>query len=139
MASLSGMFTSSHGKLIRLFGGNVLGGGSDGGQILVLRHRGAKSGKSRETPLQHHPHQGMYAVVASNGGDDHHPGWYHNLLANPDTTVFIAGNDIPVKARVATGDERDAVWSKFTDHDERFGAYVHKTAREIPVVLLDPS
>lgn len=139
MASLAGMFTATHGKLIRLLGGNALGGGSEGGKVLVLRHEGAKTGKVRETPLQHHPHQGMYAVAASNGGDDKHPGWYHNLLAHPDTTVYVAGQDIPVRARVANAEERTAVWSQFTSHDKRFGAYAERTTREIPVVLLDPS
>ena len=118
-------------------GGRFFGGG-DEGSVLVLTHRGAKSGKVRDTPLMFLREESDYLILASAGGDVHNPGWYHNLLANPDTTINVSGEAIQVTARDA-GPQRDELWAKVVATEPRFGNYESKTERVIPVVILEPS
>lgn len=129
-------FTGMHAKLYKLTGGKFFGGG-DEGSVLVLTHQGAKSGKVRDTPLMHFRDGDDYLIVASAGGDPRHPGWYHNLMANPDTTINLNGQTIPVRARDA-GADRERLWEKIVAAEARFGSYETKTDRVIPVVVLEP-
>ena len=128
-------FTGLHAKLYKLTGGRFFGGGAKG-RVLVLTHKGAKTGKVRETPLMYLPQDDGYIIVASAGGDSRHPGWYHNLMANPETSININGASIAVKARDA-GDQRDELWTKVKEWDPRFGSYESRTDRVIPVVVLE--
>src|SRR3712207_6091251 len=74
--------------------------------MLLLDHVGAKSGKKRTTPLLYIRDGDDLVIVASKGGHPKHPGWYHNLRANPDTVVQVGSERRPVRARVATAAER---------------------------------
>ncbi|GMU79473.1 MAG: hypothetical protein AMXMBFR46_22640 [Acidimicrobiia bacterium] len=77
-------------------------------------------------------------VAASNGGHDHHPAWYLNLLADPDATVTDGRRTVPVRARVAEGAERDEQYQRFVDYLGVYADYARATTREIPVVFLEP-
>src|SRR3712207_4904536 len=79
---------------------------SPGQPILLLISRGARSGKPRTTPLLYLPDRERLIVVASAGGRPHNPGWYHNLRANPEVTVFVAGRAGRYVAHEADGEER---------------------------------
>ncbi len=106
---------------------------------LLLRHVGRKSGKRFETPLLYLGDGRDLVVVASQGGLPKNPQWYANLLAHPDTTVSLKGErDRPVRARVATLDERAALWPRLVDLYADFAKYQKWTDREIPVVVLEP-
>jgi deazaflavin-dependent oxidoreductase (nitroreductase family) len=119
-------------------------GGTDGGSVagkpaVVLTCRGARSGKIRKTPVMRVEHGGVYAVIASYRGRDSHPSWYHNLLAHPDTEL----QDGPVRhamvAREAVGAERAVWWQRAVAVWPDYDAYQGKTARLIPVMLLEPA
>ena len=85
------------------------------------------------------PHGDAYAVIASKGGDPKHPGWYHNLVANPDVEVQVGRKRIPVRARVAEGDERAKLWARADEINKGgYTSYQEKTDRVIPVVVLEP-
>ena len=127
--------TGLHAKLFKLTGGRFFGGGTDDGSVLVLTHKGAKSGKVRHTPLAFFHHGDDYLIAASAGGGDKSPGWYFNLMANPATVVNINGDEIAVTARDAAG-ERDALWDQIVAAEPRFGRYESSTDRTIPVVVL---
>jgi len=129
-------FTGMHARLYKLTGGRFVGGG-DKGSVLVLAHQGAKSGKVRDTPLMYFRDGDNYLIVASAGGDSRNPGWYHNLMAHPDTTVNVNGDTVPVHAHDA-GSDRDRLWQKVIAAKAQFGAYESKTDRMIPVVVLEP-
>lgn len=120
-----------HAKLCKLPGGRFLGGD---GSVLVLTHQGAKSGKMRDTPLLFLREGSDYLIIAAAGGDERNPGWYHNLLANPDTTINVGGETVAVTARDA-GAQRDDLWKKVVTAEPRFGNYESKTDRVIPVVV----
>jgi F420H(2)-dependent quinone reductase len=126
------LVTGLHAKMIKLTRGKLLAGSA-----AVLAHKGAKSGKVRETPVMCFRDGDRYMIVASAGGAVHHPGWYHNLMANPETTIYVDGKTIPVTARDA-GEARDELWQTVVAEDHRFAAYVDKTDRVIPIVILEP-
>jgi deazaflavin-dependent oxidoreductase (nitroreductase family) len=111
-----------------------------GQPILLLHTRGAKSGQSRTTPLLYTPNDGGFIVVASKAGAAHHPGWYHNLRANPDAvTVELEGRQIAVRPRVVEEPERSQFWQRVNDNYNGYGAYEQRAGgRIIPVVLLQP-
>lgn len=129
------LFTTLHARLVKATG--KLGGGAEDGSVLALDHVGAKSGKARQTPLAFINHDGGYAVVASMGGAPTNPAWYHNLKANPDTTVTIARRQVRVRARELHGDERSEVWQRFVGLGARWEAYEAKTERVLPVIALE--
>jgi deazaflavin-dependent oxidoreductase (nitroreductase family) len=109
------------------------------GKMALLDHVGAKSGKLRTAPLLYFADGDDVVLVASKGGFPKHPAWYHNLVANPDTTVQIGGERRPVHARVATTEERERLWPEAV---RMYGGYEDYAARskgrEIPLVILEP-
>jgi deazaflavin-dependent oxidoreductase (nitroreductase family) len=117
-----------------------VGGFFEGKTLLLLHHRGAKSGIERVNPLasQEQP-DGSLAVFASKGGAPTNPDWYYNLLANPDTTVEVGTETFPVRARVAEGEERRRIYDEQKRAWPTFGEYEEQTKgiREIPVIVLE--
>lgn len=109
-----------------------------GRPCVILTSVGAKTGKLRKTALMRVEHEGVYAVVASLGGDPTHPVWYHNLKANPHVEL----QDLAVKrdylAREVTGDERALWWERAVETWPDYARYQKKTDRVIPVFVLDP-
>jgi F420H(2)-dependent quinone reductase len=106
--------------------------------MLLLDHVGARSGTKRTTPLVYVDDSPDVVLVASKGGHPRNPAWYHNLRANPDTTVQIGGARRPVHARVATAQERKRLWPKAVDTYPGYRGYQERTDREIPLVILEP-
>ena len=117
----------------------VVGGMFEGATLLLLHHTGAKSGTERVNPLVYLRDGDTYVIFASKAGAPNSPDWYHNLRANPDTTIEVGSQSIPVKARVAEGDERERLWSAQKEVAPQFAEYESKTDRVIPVVVLEPT
>ena len=129
----------AHARIYKATNGRVGGGRAFGlPSLLLLTHVGARSGKVRTTPLAYMPDGESMLIVASKGGYEKNPGWYHNLRTHPDTEVQIGSTRIPVHARVATADEREALWPKAAAHNPHWERYRHRTEREIPFVILEP-
>ena len=105
--------------------------------MLLLDHVGAKSGVKRTTPLAYIPNGENVVVVASKGGHPSNPAWFHNLAANPDTTIQVGSEHRQVHARVATAEERKDLWPKAVSFYKPYGSYQEKTDREIPLVILE--
>ncbi|MCL2731253.1 MAG: nitroreductase family deazaflavin-dependent oxidoreductase [Actinomycetia bacterium] len=117
-----------------------VGGNFEGANLLLLHHTGARSGTERVSPLAYQQVGNGYAIFASKAGAPVHPAWYHNLVANPETTIEVGGSKIKVRARVADDAERDPIWEKQKVNAPQFAGYEEKAAgvRKIPVVVLDP-
>jgi len=79
-----------------------------------------------------------YVVVTSNGGQDRHPGWYLNLVAEPRTRIRVSGRATATRARAAAGEERAQLWERVVAGSPGYGCYQEGTTREIPVVVLEP-
>ena len=105
--------------------------------MALLHTRGAKTGRERVNPVVYQPVGDAIAVFASKGGADTNPDWFHNILANPRFTVEVGTDTYEVQARVAEGDERDPIWERQKQLMPGFAEYEQKTAREIPVVVLE--
>jgi len=69
---------------------------------------------------------------------DHHPLWYRNLVANPEVEVQIGTRVQPGRARTASDAEKVALWPKLVAMYPDYAAYQARTARSIPVVIIDP-
>jgi deazaflavin-dependent oxidoreductase (nitroreductase family) len=109
----------------------------EGRPLLLLHHKGAKSGTDRVNPLVFLPVDDAFAVFGSKAGADTNPAWYHNLQAHPDTTIEVGTETIPVHARVAEGDERTKIWEEQKRENSNFAEYEKLTTRPIPVVILE--
>jgi deazaflavin-dependent oxidoreductase (nitroreductase family) len=107
-----------------------------GTTILLLTAQGRRSGESRTTPLIHRTDGDRWVVVASKGGAPENPSWFENLKANPDVAIQVKGEEVPVQATTAEGDERARLWSLMTEVWPAYDDYQAKTDREIPVVVL---
>jgi deazaflavin-dependent oxidoreductase (nitroreductase family) len=106
--------------------------------MLLLDHTGAKSGTKRTSPLVYGRDGDDLILVASKGGNPKNPAWYHNLRANPDTTVQVGSERRPVHARVAAPEERKRLWNKMVGVYGGYADYQKRTKREIPLVVLEP-
>lgn len=133
------LMNRAHRLLLKLSGGRF-GWVANGMPMLELTTIGRKSGDRRSTmlssPMRMH---GSYIVVASRGGDDTHPAWYLNLVADPHVEVVLQGEPArPFTARVATATEREHLWPQITSKHPNYAGYQKRTDREIPLVFLDP-
>ena len=109
------------------------------GKMCLLDHVGAKSGVERTAPLLYVRDGESVVLVASKGGYPKHPAWFHNLKANPETTVQVGGDRIPVRARVASPEERERLWPMAEKAWHGYRTYQQRSqGREIPLVVLEP-
>jgi deazaflavin-dependent oxidoreductase (nitroreductase family) len=128
-----------HRGVLKISGGR-LGWETSRMPVLELTTTGRKTGQARSVMLTSPLREGTtIVVVASRGGEDHHPGWFLNLQDNPDVEVAMRGaSKERMRARVATPDERAELWPRVTADHKNYAAYQTKTDREIPLVLLEP-
>ena len=119
--------------------GGKVGGTFEGFPLVLLHHTGAKSGTERVNPLAYQRlSDDSVAIFASKGGAPTHPDWFHNLVANPNTSIEIGTERYDVTARVAPADERERIWEAQKKAFPNFAEYETTTGgREIPVVVLD--
>jgi deazaflavin-dependent oxidoreductase (nitroreductase family) len=104
---------------------------------LVLITTGARSGMQRRTPLIFFPDGSRLVLVASNFGRPHHPGWYYNVLANPQVHVNIYGHTFSCRAREASGIEYLELWERAVRYYPGFATYARRAGRTVPIVVLD--
>jgi deazaflavin-dependent oxidoreductase (nitroreductase family) len=107
-------------------------------RIALVDHKGARTGAQRTSPLMYQEEGSAIAVMASKAGQPTHPAWFHNLKANPITTVQIGPELRRVHARVAGAEERDRLWRRFVSIYPGSEAYQRNAGdRQIPIVILD--
>ena len=131
------MVWSVHRALYRLSGGRI-GGRMMGMPVLLLTTTGRRSGEARTSPLMYFPEGEACVVIASNAGEPKHPAWWLNLQKNPRATIQRGGQETPVTAREADGEERARLWQKLVQMEPSYDVYRERTTRRIPVVILDP-
>jgi deazaflavin-dependent oxidoreductase (nitroreductase family) len=106
--------------------------------LVLVHHKGAKTGTPRINPLAYRRDGSNYVIFASYAGAPESPDWFHNLVANPETEIETGTAILPVKVRVAEGEERERLWEAQKAEYPLFAEYEEKTDREIPVVVLEP-
>jgi deazaflavin-dependent oxidoreductase (nitroreductase family) len=143
-AAVSRYIGKAHTWIYRRTGGRVggnlrLGAGfRKPAPTLLLEHRGRKSGKTFVSPLLYITDNSNVIIVASALGRTENPQWYRNLLAHPDVHIEIGPDRLPVTAVVASAAERVRLWPRLVDAYADFDSYQNSTAREIPVIILQP-
>jgi deazaflavin-dependent oxidoreductase (nitroreductase family) len=114
------------------------GGDLRGRAVIVLTSVGAVTGKLRKTALMRVEHDGLYAVVASQGGAPKHPVWYYNLHKNPEVELQDGATKRDYTAREATGAEKALWWERAVQAWPDYANYQARTERQIPVFVLEP-
>jgi deazaflavin-dependent oxidoreductase (nitroreductase family) len=117
--------------------GGVVGGPFEGAPMVLVTHRGARSGTERTTPLVYLANGDDVVIFASKAGAPTNPDWFHNLVANPDATIEVGTDTLAVRARVAEGAERDELFERQKVASPQFAEYEKATDRVIPVVVLE--
>jgi deazaflavin-dependent oxidoreductase (nitroreductase family) len=127
-------------RLVLSATGGRLGWSASGMPVLELTTTGRRSGQPRTTMLTSPYQEGStIVIVASRGGDDHHPAWYLNRRDKPEVTVSVGGKPAqPMRAEIAGPEERARLWPLVTADHRNYAGYQRKTTREIPLVLLHP-
>jgi deazaflavin-dependent oxidoreductase (nitroreductase family) len=138
MVEHANLYLASGGTDGHLFKRTVPGLGEITAPALLLTATGRKSGDKFIFPLFYGTDGGSYFVIASKGGAPQHPGWYRNILANPDVEVQVGTKKVKARARTAEGEERLRLWKKALEFWPPYADYQLKTERQIPVVVLDP-
>jgi deazaflavin-dependent oxidoreductase (nitroreductase family) len=107
--------------------------------VLFLTHTGARSGRRSRTPLVYFTDGEDAIVIASNYGRAKNPAWYHNVKANPEVGVGVAGRECRYRAEVVTDDERERLWPLAVQFTEVYADYVRRAeGRTIQLVRLSP-
>lgn len=113
--------------------------GPIGAPVLLLESTGRKSGQTRMNPLLFARDGDSVIVVGSNFGQDHHPAWTGNLLADPQAVAVVRGQRIPVVATLLEGEEAEAAYRKMVEIADTYSAYRGRTDRQIRVFRLTPT
>lgn len=122
-------FRANHGRV---------GGPFEGARLLLLTTTGARTGTRRTVPLGYLPDGERTLVIASAAGAPSHPGWYHNIRAEPRVTVEEGHFTYTADAVVLEGEERDRLFARAVEADPGWAAYQAKTSRILPVIALTP-
>jgi deazaflavin-dependent oxidoreductase (nitroreductase family) len=116
------------------------GGTLEDKPVVILTTIGAKTGSVRKNPIMRVERGGTYVAVASDGGATKHPGWYRNLLADPEVRLQDAETVHRLRAREVFGEEKARWWLVAEQHWPHFPEYRSLAAgREIPIMLLEPT
>ncbi|HEV7624707.1 MAG TPA: nitroreductase/quinone reductase family protein [Amnibacterium sp.] len=109
-----------------------------GRNLVLIHHIGAKTGTERIAPARAiRDGRDSWLVAASKGGAPDNPGWYYNLIANPDVRIDTPDDGtVAVHAEVLRGTERDEAWERFKEAAPGFRDYETRTSRTIPVLVL---
>ena len=114
-----------------------VGGQMENMPVILLTMTGAKSGRTITKPLVYTTDGERIVVIASFAGAPHHPGWYHNLVANPEVTLEIGTERFRARAEVTSGEERQRLFDAQAAQMPIFHDYQKKTSRQIPVVVFN--
>ena len=134
-------FWHVHRALCRLSGGRFLWttASKRGWGALRLTTIGRRSGRERNVIIGYIEDGPNLVALAMNGWDEGHPAWWLNLEAHPDTVVRLAHQQPrPVRARRATGEERDRLWQRWAEIDVGLDDYAAMRSVETPVIVLEP-
>jgi deazaflavin-dependent oxidoreductase (nitroreductase family) len=137
-AAVSRRVATVHTALVRRTGGRM-GSRFRGGDVVLLTHRGRRSGRTFTTPLLYVRDGDDLVVAASNGGIDQEPQWWLNLQSDPSGEVEVAGLRRPVTATAVAEEDRGRLWAALMARCPTYDAYQAKVSRRIALVRLTPA
>ncbi|MCB2064542.1 MAG: nitroreductase family deazaflavin-dependent oxidoreductase [Novosphingobium sp.] len=131
------LMSRTHTLLNRITGGRVANT-FGGDEVCFVKMTGAKSGRKITMPLMYVPHGETVLLVASQGGAPRNPVWYYNIAKNPDIEVRHRGKTMKLRARLATPEEKPALWPVCDAAYAPFADYRARTDRDIPIFVCEP-
>lgn len=114
----------------------IVKGPFEGSDMLLLTTTGAKSGNQHTTPLVYTKDGDNLVIIASKGGADTHPHWYHNIVANPEVEVEVGDQKFSAKAEITDEETRNRLYAAQAEKYPNFLDYQKNTSRKIPVIVL---
>ena len=127
-----------HRSLLSVSGGRI-GATAKGMHVVQLHTTGRTSGQRRSVMLTCPIYEtDRVVIIASKGGDDRHPDWYRNLVAQPDVELTDGGTTRPMRARTASPAEKAEMWPAIVAANKGYEGYQKRTERDIPVVICEP-
>ncbi len=130
-------------KIVTEFRANEgrVGGNFEGAPLVLVHHRGRKSGQEYVNPVMYLPDDtepdNIY-VFASRGGAPTNPDWYYNLTSAGEASVERGTETYGVTVHEVTGAQRDRIYAEQARRYPGFAEYERQTAgvRTIPVLEL---
>ena len=118
---------------------NVTSGSGFADSSMLLRCTGAQSGKARDVPVFAFEYDDGWVLIASAGGQERNPAWYHNLKAHPRCALLVPRHgEVSCIAHEAEGEERGRAWEAANTGYSGYAVYQQRTQRSIPVMVLRP-
>ena len=106
--------------------------------VIIVTHRGRKTGATRKTPLMRAVDGSSYILVASQGGAPNNPNWYHNLKAEPNVEIRDETEVYSMRVReVVEPVERMRLWEIAVQAYPPYQEYQERTNRIIPVFVAE--
>jgi F420H(2)-dependent quinone reductase len=130
--------TRTHVFLNRLSGGRLFNK-LMGDDVCFVTMKGARSGRALTIPLMYVPYRDGVLLVASLGGAPRNPVWYNNLVKHPVIEVRHRGRRMKLRARLATPEEKPALWPICDQHYAPYADYRKRTTRDIPIFVCEPT
>ncbi len=107
--------------------------------VIIVTHKGNKTGAIRKTPLMRVRDGANYVLVGSMGGAPTNPVWVYNLRANPDTEIRDHAVVQAMRVREVNDEaERARLWKLAVAAYPPYEDYQGKTTRRIPVFVAEP-
>ena len=107
--------------------------------VIIVTHRGRKTGAIRKTPLMRVVDGTNYVLVASQGGAPQNPQWYHNLKADPNVEIRDKTEVFTMQVReVDDPEERERLWKLAVQAYPPYQDYQERTDRIIPLFVAEP-
>ena len=106
--------------------------------VIIMTTVGHSTGLVRKVPLMKVEHEGQYSIVASKGGAENHPGWYHNLMANSTVLIQDGSEPFETTVRLLSGSEREEWWERSVAAFAPYAEYKERADREIPLFITEP-
>ncbi len=123
---------AAHVRLYRLLKGRIVGR-----NILILTTTGRRTMRRRSTPLFYISDGDDYVIIGSNGGEDRHPGWWHNILANPDVDIEVGAVRLHCRAhRISEQADTERQFERLSAVFGGYPKYRQRTSRELTLFRL---
>ena len=107
--------------------------------VVIVTHRGRRTGAVRKTPLMRVADGDAYVLVGSLGGAPQNPVWVYNLMADPDIELRDRAEVTSMRARlVEDPDERARLWRLAVEAYPDYEDYQQRTERVIPLFRAEP-
>jgi F420H(2)-dependent quinone reductase len=103
-----------------------------------LTTTGRRTGRPRSVMIGYFTDGSNLVTMAMNGWGEAEPAWWLNLQADPAATVVTPDGQLPVRARAALGEERDRLWARWREVNEKLDGFDARRPGETAVVVLEP-